>query len=191
MHVCVYGASSRELAPRYMEAGEALGKELARRGHTLVFGGGTTGLMGAVARGVTAENGRMLGIAPRFFNVDGILYEACDEWLYTDTMRERKRLMEQRSDAFVMTPGGVGTFDEFFEILTNAQLQLHHKPLAILNTDGYFDLLLQFLQTGVEERFMNQATLDLFAVFADPADLVSYLETAVPTASSLEENKPI
>ena len=176
MNICVYGASSAELSPSFLEAGEALGREMARRGHRLMFGGGDHGLMGAVARGMTAEGGRMTGIVPRFFNVDGVLYPTCDEWIFTDTMRERKQKMETLSDAFVMTPGGIGTFDEFFEILTNAQLELHHKPIAVLNTDGYFDTLLQFLQEGVERRFMKPATLALFAVFTNPVELISYLE---------------
>ena len=127
MNICVYGASSDAIDPRFLAAGEALGREMARRGHGLIFGGGGHGLMGAVARGMTQGGGSITGIAPRFFNVDGVLYDGCTEFLYTETMRERKALMESKADAFVMTPGGIGTYEEFFEILTLRQLGQHHR----------------------------------------------------------------
>ena len=114
MNICVYGASSDAIDPRFLAAGEALGREMARRGHGLIFGGGGHGLMGAVARGMTQGGGSITGIAPRFFNVDGVLYDGCTEFLYTETMRERKALMESKADAFVMTPGGIGTYEEFY-----------------------------------------------------------------------------
>ena len=114
MVICIYGASSDQIDPAYLRAGEELGLAMARRGHSLVFGGGGHGLMGAVARGMTQGGGSITGVAPRFFNVDGSLYDGCTEFLYTDTMRERKALMEERADAFVMTPGGIGTYEEFF-----------------------------------------------------------------------------
>ena len=102
-------------------------------------------MMGAVARGMTEVGGEILGVAPGFFNVDGILYEKCTEFIYTETMRQRKQIMEDRADAFVMTAGGIGTFEEFFEILTLKQLGRHNKPIAILNTNGYYDAMEQIL----------------------------------------------
>ena len=106
MQICVYGASSNDIDPRYLEAGEALGLEMAKRGHGLVFGGGASGLMGAVARGMTRGDGSILGVAPSFFNVDGILYEHCTEFIYTETMRQRKSIMEERADAFAKWVAG-------------------------------------------------------------------------------------
>ena len=134
MVICVYGASSDTIHPDFLKAGEALGSAMARRGHSLVFGGGGHGLMGAVARGVASSGGSITGVAPRFFNVDGVLFDGCTEFVYTDTMRERKAIMEERADAFLMTPGGIGTFEEFFEILTLRQLGRHNKPISVLNT---------------------------------------------------------
>ncbi len=176
MKICVYGASSNAIRAAYLEAGESLGRLMARRGHELVFGGGAQGMMGAVARGVTAGGGRSTGIAPSFFQVDGVLYDGCTEFLYTETMRQRKQLMEDRSDAFVMTPGGIGTYEEFFEILTLKQLGRHNKPIAVLNVEGYFDDLLRLLENTVREGFMQAACLQLCGVFTDPAALLDYLE---------------
>ena len=103
------------------------------RGHSLVYGGGAKGLMGAAARGVKRQGGHILGIAPSFFNVDGELFEDCDEFLYPDTMRERKKLLEEKSDAFVILPGGIGTCNEFFETLVLRSLGRLAKPIALFN----------------------------------------------------------
>ena len=176
MNICSYGASSNEIDTRYLEAGEALGREMARRGHKLVFGGGNTGLMGAVARGVHQEGGKVIGIVPRFFNVDGVLYPACDELRYTDTMRSRKLEMEKSSDAFLVTPGGIGTLDEFFEIFTLRQLDRHKKPIAILNTNGYFTPLAQLLDKMAKEKFVTENCLQLIKISPDPAEVLDFLE---------------
>ena len=149
---------------------------MAQRGHSLVFGGGATGLMGAAARGVIRGGGKMLGIAPEFFRMPGVLIEGDVEMVYTRTMRERKQLMEEKSDAFVMTPGGIGTFEEFFEILTLKQLGRHDKPIAVLNVDGYYDRLLEFLDHAKEEGFLNRGCRELFGVFEHEGELLSYLE---------------
>lgn len=176
MKICVYGASSNAIDKSYLVSGEDLGREMAKRGHGLVFGGGAQGMMGAVARGMSEFGGEILGIAPSFFNVDGVLYEKCTNFLYTETMRQRKQLMEEHADAFVMTPGGIGTFEEFFEILTLKQLGRHNKPIAILNTGGYYDAMAQMLQTAVEQNFMKAACLKLYGIFEEPGELISYLE---------------
>lgn len=115
MNVCVYGASSNDIDRSYIEETEYLGREIAKRGHTLVYGAGANGLMGAVARGVYEENGTIIGVTPSFFNVDGILFENVSELITTETMRERKQIMEDKADAFIITPGGIGTLEEFFE----------------------------------------------------------------------------
>lgn len=191
MRICVYGASSSVLDEKYMLGGYDLGRAMAEAGHGLVFGGGDSGLMGAVARGVKEHGGEVIGVAPSFFNVDGVLYQACDEMIYTETMRERKQKMEDLSDAFVMSPGGIGTFEEFFEILTARQLGLHRKAIAILNTAGYFDELIAFLRKAAEQRFMTNAALNIFGVFSDSAELVSYLETYEPTFEGVANYKEI
>ncbi len=176
MNICLYGASSSSIAKAYINPTEALGEKMADRGHTLVFGGGAAGLMGAAARGAYSHGGKIIGVVPSFLNVDGILFDNCDELIFTDTMRERKQLMEEKSDAFVMTPGGLGTFDEFFEILTLKQLGRHSKPVAVFNINGYFDSLVAQLNNAVYKQFMTPEALEL-CLFTDNVDkLINYLE---------------
>ena len=142
-------------------------------------------MMGAAARGVTSCGGEIIGVVPKFFDVDGMLYDKCTEMIYTDTMRERKQIMEEKSDAFVMLPGGIGTFDEFFEILTLRQVGRHAKAIGVLNVSGYYDDILNMLTKAVSEKFMTQSTIDLFVVSEDPNTLVSMMEQQVEN-----NNKP-
>ena len=118
MNICIYGAASADLDQIYYDKTEQLGRLMAKRGHGLVFGGGETGLMGAAARGVAAEKGYILGIAPKFFDKPGVLYQKCTDFIITETMRERKHLLEEKSQATIVAPGGIGTYEEFFEIFT-------------------------------------------------------------------------
>jgi len=176
MNICVYGASSKSIDEKYIAAGEALGEELAKRGHTLVFGGGAHGMMGAVARGVKKGGGRVIGVAPSFFNVDGVLFDKCDEFIYTETMRERKQIMEDRSDAFIASPGGVGTFEEFFEIVTLKQLGRHSKPVALFNVNGYYNGIRDMFERAVKESFMTEGCLSLFCMTEKVGEVMDYLE---------------
>ena len=192
MNICVFGASSNAIDPAYLAAGERLGEEMAKRGHGLVFGGGASGLMGAVARGMTRGGGEtIVGVAPQFFNVDGVLYEHCTEFIYTDTMRERKQIMDDRSDAVIMTPGGIGTFEEFFEILTLKQLGRHSRPIAVFNIGGYFDELLAMMEKAEEQQFMKNATLTLYDCFTDEKALLDFIEQHRGRLVSVEETKNI
>jgi len=172
MKICVYAASGRELHEDYFKAAQALGRAIALGGHSLVFGGGNEGLMGACARGVLSEGGEIIGIAPRFFDEPGVLFKECSSFIYTETMRERKQLMEQQADAFIMLPGGIGTFEEFFEILTLKQLGRHSKPIAILNTRGYYEPMLAMLRFTAEEKFMSAKCLELFRLCNEPQEAV-------------------
>ncbi|MBO5955219.1 MAG: TIGR00730 family Rossman fold protein [Clostridia bacterium] len=191
MNICVYGASSDAIDKRYIEAGELLGEEMAKRGHSLVYGGGAHGLMGAVARGMTKGGGKIVGVAPSFFEVDGVLYEKCTEFIYTETMRERKQIMEESADAFIMTPGGIGTYEEFFEILTLKQLDRHPKAIAILNTLGYFDPLEELMKRTADLNFMRHKSLELYAIFSEPEALLSYLENYKAKTYDINETKHI
>lgn len=176
MKICVYGASSNKIDKRYIEDTEELGFKMAKRGHELIYGAGENGLMGAVARGTTKGGGKITGIVPSFFNVDGVLYQKCDDMIYTETMRERKQIMEDASDAFVMVAGGLGTFDEFFEILTLKQLARHSKPIAILNTLGYYDKLIEFIEHSAKEGFVRSDYVNMLKIFDKVDDLLDYLE---------------
>lgn len=185
MKICVYGAASDQINAKYKEAGERLGREMAKRGHGLVFGAGNNGLMGAVARGVRANGGEIIGVTPSFFDVDGILFQDCTKTIYTETMRERKRILEDEADAFIIVPGGVGTLDEFFEILTLKQLQQHNKAIAIFNYDGYYDEILAWLKNATQKEFISEMTLDLYKVSDDINEIIDYVEEYVPKAEDV------
>lgn len=177
MNICVYGASSNAIDKDYILAGEALGEEMARRGHSLVFGAGASGLMGAVARGVTRGGGKTIGVAPLFFSADGILYEDCTQLIRTSNMRERKKILEDLADAFIMTPGGIGTFDEFFEIMTLKQLARHNKAIAILNTKGCYDSFDKLLRDTAKGGFMREQTLELYKMLDNPTAVLDYIDS--------------
>ncbi len=175
MNICIYGAASNEIDNSYIWAGEALGKIMAENNHTLIFGGGANGMMGAVARGMSEKNGEIIGISPSFFNVDGVLFDKCTEMIYTETMSSRKALLEEKADAFIVTPGGIGTFDEFFETITLLQLKVHSKPIALYNINGYFNPMIDMLGAAVTQKFMPKENLDLFFVSDNPDELLEYL----------------
>ena len=191
MQICLYGASSNELDAVYLDSAYELGLLLARRGHSLVYGAGAQGVMGAAARGVHDGGGRIIGVAPKFLNVDGILYDCCDELIFTDTMAERKGIMAGRAEAFIMAPGGVGTFEEFFEILTLKQLGRHNPPIAIYNVNNYYAPLQQMLEHAMRERFMREPCLQIYRLFSAPAALLDYIETYDASAIDVHHLKNI
>ena len=178
MNICVYGAASRLISDVYKNAGVELGNKIAERENGLVFGGGANGMMGAVAKGVYEKNGYILGVIPEFFKEAGteISFLNCTEYVYTDTVRERKEVMEERSDAFVIAPGGIGTFDEFFEILTLKQLGRHNKAIALFNVNGFYDELEKMMTKYIDEKFITDDCKQLYKVFTDINEMLSYVE---------------
>lgn len=176
MNICLYGASSPDISPAYLQAAHTLGQLLASHGHTLVYGGGAQGIMGAAASGAYEAGGHIIGIAPNFLNVDGILFPHCTKLLMTETMAERKTAMIAHADAFVMAPGGFGTFEEFFEVLTLKQLGRHNPAIAVLNTGGFYDSLQSFVRSAVERRFIRPACLQIYALLPTPEETLAYLE---------------
>lgn len=191
MKLCIYGASSDEIARSYIEDGEELGRHIAKRGHSVIYGGGGAGMMGAVARGAHEQNGEIIGVAPAFFKVDGTLYEHCTDFIYPDTMRERKKMLEEMSDAFIVTPGGIGTFDEFFEIFTLRQLCRHEKAIAIFNINRYFDPMFAMLKNAADQHFMTDKNEELYFVSDDPDAILDYVENYTPTQSKISDYKKI
>ena len=191
MRICIFGAASPTIDAEYIEMVEALGEKLAKRGHSLVFGGGGNGLMGASARGVRDGGGKILGVVPEFFMEDSIeqLCNFCDELLVPKTMRERKQLMEDNSDAFIVLPGGVGTYEEFFEILTSKQLCRHNKPIAIYNIGGFYDKMVDAMKSAVEKSFIKESCLDLFCMTEDTDKLFEYIEAPQEEIKSIKELK--
>ena len=178
MKICVYGAASSLIDSKFTDVGVKLGSKMAKRNIGLVFGGGRNGMMGAVARGIAKENGEILGISPAFFEEANaeISFENCTEFIHTETMRERKRLLEEKADAFIITPGGIGTFDEFFEILTLKQLGRHNKAICIYNIDGYFDKMLEMMQVCVDQKFITDDCRNLYKVYKEVDSMLDYIE---------------
>ena len=176
MKICLYGASSNNIDKTYIDATEKLGEEMAKRGHTLIYGGGAAGVMGAAARGASKGGGKIVGISPRFFDVDGALYDKCTDFIYTETMRERKQLLVDMSDGFIVMPGGPGTFDELFETLSLRQLGLHNKPIAVFNINGYYNPIAEMLKASYNGGFMTKESLEIIQFFEEESELLKYLE---------------
>ena len=184
MNITLYGAASDRIDRAYIDGVEALGRAMAKRGHTMVFGAGSTGLMGAAARGFYKSGAEIIGVLPNFFP-DGVIYPNCNEIIRTETMRERKAVMEDMSDAFIVTAGGIGTFEEFFEVLTLKQLGRHAKAVAVLNTNGYYNNLLAMLDTAVKGEFLTEQGRALCAEFDRAEELVDYIEGYVPDPTDI------
>jgi uncharacterized protein (TIGR00730 family) len=174
-YICVFCGSSPGHRPEYAEAAERLGLALAHKGLGLVYGGGRVGLMGKVADAVLTAGGHTIGVIPEPLMQKEIAHSGLSELIVVPGMHERKATMARLSSGFITLPGGVGTFEEFFEILTWAVLGLHNKPLGLLNIDGYFDPLLALLDHGVTEGFIRPIHLGLLLVSSEPEAIVSDL----------------
>lgn len=186
MKICIFGASSATIDEIYVKKVEELAEKMARRGHSLVFGAGATGVMGAAARGTKRGGGYIHGVIPEFFREERVerIYSECDKLTYTKTMAERKTLMEDDCDAFIIAPGGIGTLEEFYEVITLKQLGRHHKAIAFYNLNGYYDTLEKFMHEMSEKKFMAAACHEMYRIFTDAEELFAYLETYVPDVTS-------
>lgn len=191
MKICIFGAASAHIDQKYIEQVEALGERLAKRGHSLVFGCGGSGLMGAAARGFKRGGGYVHGVVPTFFRDEGVelLYLDCDKITYTETMAERKKTMEDDADAFIIVPGGVGTFEEFFEVLTLKQLGRHDKAIAIYNINAYYDNLEKFMQEVTERKFITFKCYELYSYFNSADEIINYLENYKPEGTPWQKLK--
>lgn len=162
--ICVFCASSRTLTRDWLDLAGQAGAEIARRGHTLVSGGGCVGMMGAVADGARAEGGHTLGIIPQLLVNLEVADVHADELVVTDSMASRKTAMIDKSDAFLTLPGGLGTLDELFEVWTTATLGLHRKPIVLVDTDGFYRGLVDWLRQLGDTAFVRPAALDMLTV---------------------------
>jgi len=177
--VCVFCASSSTLEQRWLDLAASAGAELAARGHTLVSGGGRVGMMGAVAEAARAGGAHTVGVIPQALVDLEVADTAADELIVTTDMGSRKELMIERSDAFITLPGGLGTLDELFEVWTTATLEIHRKPIVLLDPDGFYTGLLSWLGELAETAFVRRAALEQVTVVSSVAaafDLLSSLE---------------
>jgi hypothetical protein len=178
--VAVYCGSSAGASDVYGEGAKALGRELARRGITLVYGGANVGLMGDVANAVLEAGGRVIGVLPDFLKNREIAHPALSELIIVHSMHERKAKMAELADGFIVLPGGAGTLDEFFEIFTWLQLGLHHKPCGLLNINRYYDPLAALLDHMAKERFMQEKYRSAVLIDEDPKELLNRFLTYEP-----------
>ncbi|HEU5103759.1 MAG TPA: TIGR00730 family Rossman fold protein [Roseiflexaceae bacterium] len=175
MRVCVYCAASANLADHYVAAARELGDGIAQRGWSLIYGGGGVGLMGTLAKAVRAGGGEVVGIIPQALLDRERAYLQADELIVTTTLRERKQLMDDHSDAFISLPGGFGTLEETLEILTLRQLAYHDKPVIIVNIGGYFDPLLGMFEQIFDQGFAHTQHRDLYSVAPSSAAALELL----------------
>lgn len=178
--ICVFCASSRTLDQRWLDLAAETGREIARRGHTLVSGGGCVGMMGAVVDGARSAGGRTVGVIPQSLVDLEVADLASDELLVTASMADRKTLMIEKSDAFLTLPGGLGTLDELFEVWTTATLALHTKPMVLVDADGFYRPLLDWLTTLTDRHFLKPAGQDLLLVADTIPDALTTLESHLP-----------
>ena len=171
-NVCVFCGSNPGARPSYGEAAARLGEVMAAQGLSLVYGGGRVGLMGIVADAVLRGGGTVLGVIPHFLATKEIAHHGVTELRIVESMHARKALMAERADAFVALPGGYGTLDEMFEILTWAQLGLHLKPCGLLNVDGFFDGLIAYLDHATKEQLIRAEHRAMLIVASTPEDLL-------------------
>lgn len=183
LHIAVYCSSSNRIAKHYVEAAERLGTLMAKHKHTLVYGGGDVGLMGKIARAMHEEGGHVIGVIPEALKaIEGVAYDLCDEMVVTQTMRERKGIIYERSNAFIALPGGYGTLEEFLEMLTLKQLHYHNYPIVVLNTAGFFTPLFAFFDQLIDLHFARPPSRDLYYVASTPEDALAYIEAYVPAS---------
>jgi hypothetical protein len=182
--ICVYCASSNDVDRAYFHAAARLGAIIGQRGDSLVWGGGRVGLMGEIARAVHAHGGRVVGVIPQSMTGVELAYEQADELIVVETMRQRKQVMDERADAFVVLPGGFGTLEELSEMLVQKILHFTDRPLVLVNTDGFYTPLLELFAHFIEHRFAKPGHLELIKV----VDSVDSVYGAIGWAESQERD---
>jgi uncharacterized protein (TIGR00730 family) len=177
-NICVFCGAQNGVNPQFASWSYALGSAIATNQQTLVFGGGSNGLMGQVARGAIAANGKVIGIIPHQLKSKEGLTAQLTQVHFVETMGERKRLMDEYTNAYVVLPGGVGTLDELFDVWATAQTGFHQKPIIIANWSGYYDGLLSFLEQCIQEGFANQTHMEKITVVTSLEELMQNLSSS-------------
>ncbi|MCQ2293427.1 MAG: TIGR00730 family Rossman fold protein [Bacteroidaceae bacterium] len=176
MNIAVYCASSSKLRPVFYDTAAELGRLMAERGHTLLNGAGTMGLMGASGDACLNAGGKAIGVIPQFMVDEGWAHQGMTSLVITQTMHERKARLAEMSDACIVLPGGLGTYDEFFDIVTLKQLGLYLKPIIILNTEGFYDRLLAHLAYAMDEHMLRTEHAEAWRVATTPAEALDLCE---------------
>jgi uncharacterized protein (TIGR00730 family) len=191
LSVCVYCGSRPGAQPGYAEAARSIGTEIGQRGWQLVYGGGRAGLMGIVADAALAAGAPVIGVIPESLMGRELGHRGLTKLHVVQTMHERKLMMAERSDAFLALPGGIGTFEELFEVWSWRQLGYHDKPLGLLNVAGYYDTLLMFLNESQRQGLMTNEQLSLLQVRKEPIELLDELGRLAPLATTPDDYRRI
>ncbi len=178
--ICVFSSSNSAVNSVYCDTAVDLGKRLGQEGFDLTFGGADVGLMGIIARSAQNHGAKITGVIPRSFAEKGIAYQTADELITSNNLRDRKEIIESKSDAFIALPGGFGTMEEIIEILTLKQLQYHNKPVVFINTNGYYNNLIAQFETGYQENFAKREFKELYHVSESPKDAIDYIKNYTP-----------
>jgi uncharacterized protein (TIGR00730 family) len=184
--ICIYSGSNLGSRPEYKESAKLLGKILAENKIELVYGGSSIGLMGEISNEVLKNNGKVIGVMPKGLFSGEMVHKNLTKLIEVENMHERKQTMAELSDGFIALPGGLGTFEELFEVLSWAQLGIHKKPIGILNVSNFFDPLLNMIINTCTEGFMNESNIKLISVSDTPLELIKQMKNYVPP---LIENK--
>ncbi|MGA1205220.1 MAG: TIGR00730 family Rossman fold protein [Opitutales bacterium] len=180
MNICVYLSSSEAVAPDFVTLAIELGQAIGKKGHTLVFGGNNTGLMGRIADAVKDSGGKVIGVVPKKLDELGRSYTKCDKLIISKDLRDRKAIMDEHADAFVALPGGLGTLEEIIEVLNLKYLRYHQKPVVFINHAGFYEPLFEVFRGFYDQRFTKRAVEHLYASLPDVPSLFPYLEEYVP-----------
>lgn len=186
--ITVYLSSSTSVDRKYFDLARDLGAAIAKSNWTVVYGGNDVGPMGALANGARGEGGKVIGITPHCFNDGGVADKQCDELIFVDNMRERKKLLESRGSAFIALPGGIGTLEEFFEILVGRLLNFHTKPILVINIDGFWDPLLELLRRFEKEGFVRSHTFDHFEIVDSVEEAMQRLRALLANSNATSES---
>jgi uncharacterized protein (TIGR00730 family) len=187
LSICVYCGSRHGSLPAYAEAARALGTAIGRRGWQLVYGGGKVGLMGEVADATLAAGGRVVGVIPQSLQEREVGHPGLHELHVVQTMHQRKQMMAERADAFIALPGGIGTLEELYEVWTWRQLGYHDQPIALLNTEGYYDALLAFMDHSVAHGFLTPQQQAVVSVGTDPEALLTVVAAQARQAGAPDD----
>jgi hypothetical protein len=173
--ICVYCSSSDAVDKIYFETAKKLGELIPENGYNLVFGGSEVGLMGELVKSVYASKGKITGIVPKFIKENCKTFEYADEMIVTNNLRDRKALMEENADAFVALPGGFGTLEEILEVLTLKQLGYHNKPVIFINTDGFYDKLIELFEHLYAKHFAKPGSREMYYIAQNAEDAIQYI----------------
>jgi uncharacterized protein (TIGR00730 family) len=188
--ICVFTGSRHGSRPEYSDAARQLGRELVVRNYGLVYGGGNVGLMKVIADTVLDLEGRVTGVIPESLVSKEVAHRGLSDLRIVKSMHERKATMAELSDGFIALPGGIGTMEEFFEVLSWAQLGIHRKPCGLLNTGGYYDRLIEFLDHAVEHDFLKPKHRSLLILASEPPDILSRFEAFIRTRGGDQDFDP-